>query len=65
MQNVQVRSRVRTQIRHFREAVSSGDDAKKLELYRIAQSAIDGAVNQGVLKAGTAARYKSRLSALL
>jgi small subunit ribosomal protein S20 len=65
VQNLKVRSAVRTYIRRFREAASSGDDAKKQESYKTAQSMIDTAVNKGVLKPQTAARYKSRLSALL
>ncbi|MGE5580642.1 MAG: 30S ribosomal protein S20 [Bacillota bacterium] len=63
--NMEVRSAVRTYIRHFREAATTGDDEKKQASYKVAQAAIDKAVNKGVLKAGTAARYKSRLAALL
>lgn len=62
--NQAVRSEVRTHIRRFREAANSGDEAKKTELYRIAQSAIDKAVSKGVLKGNTGSRYKSRLAAL-
>ncbi len=65
VQNLEVRSAVRTYIRRFRAAAASGDDAKKQESYKTAQSMIDTAVNKGVLKAETAARYKSRLAALL
>lgn len=64
-QNLQVRSAVKTRIRRFRAIAASADGAKKEESYKAAQSAIDRAVNKGVLKAETAARYKSRLAALL
>jgi small subunit ribosomal protein S20 len=63
--NMEVRSAVRTYIRRFREAAATGDEEKKLSSFKVAQAAIDKAVNKGVLKAGTAARYKSRLAALL
>jgi small subunit ribosomal protein S20 len=65
VQNLDMRSSVRTCIRRFRAVAASGDDAKKQESYKVAQSMIDTAVNKGVLKAETAARYKSRLAALL
>lgn len=63
--NVAVRSTVRTYIRRFREAVASKDEAKMQAAYKEAQSVIDKAVNKGVLKANTGARYKSRLASLL
>jgi small subunit ribosomal protein S20 len=65
VRNLEVRSAVRTYIRHFRDAAATGDDAKKQDSYKVAQAAIDKAVNKGVLKATTASRYKSRLAALL
>ncbi len=65
VRNLEVKSAVRTYIRRFRQAATTGDDAKKQDSYKVAQAAIDRAVNKGVLKATTAARYKSRLAALL
>ncbi len=65
VRNLEVRSTVRTYIRRAREAATAGDETKKQDAYKMAQSMIDKAVNKGVLKAGTAARYKSRLAALL
>jgi len=65
VRNLAMRSAVRNYIRQFREAASSGDEAKKQESYEMAQSMIDKAVNKSVLKPGTGARYKSRLAALL
>ncbi len=65
VRNLEVRSAVRTYIRRFREAVATGDVAKKQDSYKTAQAAIDRAVNKGVMKAATASRYKSRLAAYL
>lgn len=65
VRNLAVRSAVRTYIRRFREVASSGDESKKQESYKVAQSMIDKAINTGLLKPNTGARYKSRLAALL
>ena len=63
--NFAVRSTVRTYIRRYREAVATKDEAKMQAAYKEAQAVIDRAVNKGVLKANTGARYKSRLATLL
>lgn len=63
--NVAVRSAVRTYIRRYREAVASKDEGRMQTAYKEAQAVIDRAVNKGVLKANTGARYTSRLAALL
>jgi small subunit ribosomal protein S20 len=63
--NTAIRSSVRTYIRKYREAVATQDEAAIGDAYRAAQSVIDRAVNKGVLKPNTGARYKSRLAALL
>jgi small subunit ribosomal protein S20 len=62
--NFAVRSTVRTYIRRYKEAVATEDEAQIRTAYKEAQSVIDRAVNKGVLKANTGARYKSRLAAL-
>lgn len=59
------RSRIRTALRHFREALTKGDKAAAQELFRETVSAIDKAIQKGVLHANAASRYKSRLSARL
>jgi small subunit ribosomal protein S20 len=59
------RSRIRTALRHFREALSKGDKAAAEQLFRQTVSAIDKAIQKGVLHANAAARYKSRLGARL
>jgi len=65
MRNKAIKSRVRTYIRKFREAVESGDKQLAMEAYKAAQSQIDRAVSKGVLKRNTGSRYKSRLAARL
>ena len=56
------RSTVRTQIKKLRTALTGGDQAQPLELLNPTISAIDKAVNKGLLHKNTAARYKSRLT---
>jgi len=57
------RSRVRTQIKKLRSALSAHDKTLSQELLSPTVSVIDKAVNKGLLHKNTAARYKSRLSA--
>lgn len=56
------RSDLRTQIKKLRTALAASDKAQSQELLTPTISAIDKAVNKGVLHRNTAARYKSRLS---
>ena len=56
------RSNLRTQIKKLRAAVTASDKNQGLELLTPTISAIDKAVNKGVLHKNTAARYKSRLT---
>ena len=58
-------SRLRTELRRLREAIAGGDKAKANEAYKITVSAIDKAIQKGVLHKNTAARYKSRLAVRL
>lgn len=57
------RSRVRSVVRKFREALATGNMDNALTAYREVASAIDKSVQKGVLHDNTAARYKSRLNA--
>jgi small subunit ribosomal protein S20 len=57
------RSRIRTALRHFREALAKGDKQAAQQMFRETVSAIDKAIQKGVLHANAAARHKSRLSA--
>jgi small subunit ribosomal protein S20 len=57
------RSRLRTSLRELREALAKGDRQAAQELFRHTASALDKAIQKGVIHENTAARYKSRLSA--
>ena len=56
------RTRVRSMIRQMRAAVAAGDAAAAQKLLAPTVSAIDRAIQKGVLKENTANRYKSRLA---
>ncbi|MCQ8184780.1 30S ribosomal protein S20 [Parvularcula maris] len=56
------RSRVRTYIRKFEEAVATGDRGAAQEALRTAESEIMRAVSKGVMHKNTASRKVSRLS---
>lgn len=55
-------SRVRGELRKMREALTAGDKKAAQAAYGAAASAIDKAVQKGVLHKNTAGRYKSRLA---
>ncbi|MBA3599639.1 MAG: 30S ribosomal protein S20 [Acidobacteria bacterium] len=57
------RSDLRTQIKKLRTSLTASDKNQSQELLNPTVSAIDKAVNKGILHKNTAARYKSRLSA--
>jgi small subunit ribosomal protein S20 len=57
------RSNLRTQIKKLRTTIAAHDANQSQELLTPTISAIDKAVNKGVLHKNTAARYKSRLTA--
>ncbi len=56
------RSGLRTQIKKLRSAIGGSDQNQSQELLIPTVSAIDKAVNKGILHKNTAARYKSRLT---
>ena len=56
-------SRLRTALREIREIIARGDKASAQATYRETVSALDRAIQKGVIHKNTAARYKSRLSA--
>ena len=58
-------SRLRTQLRAFREALAKGDKSTAEKIYRETASALDKAIQKGVLHENTAGRYKSRLNVRL
>jgi small subunit ribosomal protein S20 len=59
------KSRLRTAVRHLREALASGNPETAAQAYRETTSVLDKSVQKGVLHKNTASRYKSRLSARL
>ena len=63
--NRQNTSSLRTSLRTMRESLEKGDKAAATQKYRETVSALDKAIQKGVLHENTASRYKSRLSARL
>ncbi len=58
-------SRVRTVLRSMREALTKGDKTAAEQAFRQTVSALDKAVQKGVIHSNTSSRYKSRLNARL
>ena len=58
-------SRLRSTLRDLRESLAKGDQQAADQVFRQTVSALDKAVQKGVLHENTASRYKSRLSARL
>ncbi len=58
-------SRLRSALRDLRETLAKGDKAAAEQVFRKTVSALDKAIQKGVLHENTAGRYKSRLSARL
>jgi small subunit ribosomal protein S20 len=56
------RTRLRTSLRQMREALTKGDKQSAEQVYRTTVSALDKAIQKGVIHENTASRYKSRLS---
>jgi small subunit ribosomal protein S20 len=56
-------SRLRSSLRELRTVIAKGDKEGASKTYRETVSALDKAIQKGVLHKNTAARYKSRLSA--
>ena len=57
------RSRVRGALRKMRETVAAGNKEAAEKQFRETVSALDKAIQKGVLHKNTAGRYKSRLAA--
>ncbi len=58
-------SQLRTALRSLRESLEKGDKTAAEQTYRETVSALDKAIQKGVLHENTASRYKSRLSVRL
>ena len=59
------KTRLRSAVRKFREALAAGNKDNANQLFRETVSALDKSVQKGVIHKNTASRYKSRLSARL
>ena len=60
--NKSVKSALKTAVRQFREAVSSGDKDKAQELARVAGRKLDKAASAGVIHKNQAANRKSAIN---
>ena len=60
--NRQVRARLRTRARRFREAVDQGDKQAATEAYQAVARELDKAVSKGVMHRNTAANRKAGLA---
>ena len=58
-------SRLRTTLRDLRESLAKGEKQTAEQVFRQTVSALDKAIQKGVIHENTASRYKSRLSARL
>jgi small subunit ribosomal protein S20 len=58
-------SRLRSALRDLREALAKGDKPAAQQVFRQTVSALDKAIQKGVIRENTASRYKSRLSTRL
>ena len=59
------KSRLRSTLRRFREALTTGDKDAATLVYRETVSMLDKSVQKGVIHDNTASRYKSRLATRL
>ena len=57
------RSRMRGALRKMREVVAAGNKEAAVKTFRETVSALDKAIQKGILHQNTAGRYKSRLAA--
>ena len=55
-------SQLRTALRSLHESLEKGEKTNAIATYRQTVSALDKAIQKGVLHENTASRYKSRLS---
>lgn len=65
LRNRMAKSKIKTAIRAFREAVSAGETVTAQEKFVQVKKLLDTASGKGILHANNVARKKSRLSSLL
>jgi small subunit ribosomal protein S20 len=63
--NMTLRSKMRSAIKKVRAAILTGEKAGAKAAYTAAVPVIDSMVTKGIIHRNTAARHKSRLSALV
>lgn len=63
--NMSLRSKLRTEIKKVRAAVTSGNLEAARTLFKSAVPVIDGMVNKKIIHKNTAARYKSALNSAI
>lgn len=63
--NMTLRSKMRTAVKKVRTAIATGEKTTAQAAFKSAVPVIDSMVNKGIIHANTAARHKSRLSALV
>ena len=61
--NVALRSDMRTAVKKVIAAINAGEKDKANELFRVAQSKLDGMSRKGIINKNKAARSKSRINA--
>ncbi len=61
--NVALRSDMRTAVKKVIAAINAGEKDKANELFRVAQSKLDGMARKGIINKNKAARSKSRINA--
>ncbi len=65
LQNMGLRSKMRTQIKNVLKAVEKGDKEAAVALYAAATPVIDSMINKGIVNKNKAARHKSRLNKMV
>ena len=63
--NAALRSELRTAIRSIRKAIAAGDKTGARTVFQREVSVIDSIADKNIIHKNTAARHKSRLSALI
>ncbi len=61
--NVAMRSDMRTAVKKVLAAIAEGNKDQANELFRVAQSKLDGMARKGIIHKNKAARSKSRINA--
>ncbi|CAN8141100.1 30S ribosomal protein S20 [Thiomicrorhabdus sp. 6S2-11] len=61
--NVAMRSDMRTAVKKVLAEIETGNKDKANELFRVAQSKLDGMARKGIIHKNKAARFKSRINA--